>query len=76
MCRKYVAYPCNAPAWVYSFIINILTRRYCAQGWYLANGHNLDREGVLVVVGGILLIVADQLLVCTVAHGHNALQKI
>lgn len=43
---------------------------------YLADGNNLHREGVLVVVGGILLIVADQLLISTVPHWYNTLKEI
>ena len=43
---------------------------------YLANWDDLHRESVLVIVSGVLLVVADQLLVSAVAHWHNALQEV
>ena len=43
---------------------------------HLAYGHDLDREGVLVVVRGVLLVVGDQLLVMAVPNGHHPGQEV
>ena len=43
---------------------------------HLAYGHDLDREGVLVVVRGVLLVVGDQLLVMAIPNGHHSGQEV
>ncbi len=41
-----------------------------------ADGHNLHREGVLVVVGAGMLVVGDQLLVVAILDRHMVLRKV
>ena len=40
-----------------------------------ADGYNLDGEGVLVVVGGAVLVVGDQLFIAAVLGRHHALHE-